>query len=128
MNLLIVEDEIDLLKFISDELCSYFNTVTIKVNSTQMAVEILKFNDVDLVISDYFVNQENDLEFQEHLKGLKSKAPVIFYLDSTLNRVKINEENVLGVVNKPNFEGVIELVEQYANFLAKQSSFASLEN
>lgn len=94
LKLLIVEDSIEMSDFISD--CFNMSYEVIVAKDGVEGVEMLKFNDVDLIISDLMMPNMNGVEFCKIVKSniLWSHIPVILLTAKTDLDSKIEGMNV----------------------------------
>ena len=99
-NILYIEDDINLLKNSSDILEDFLKTIYPATN-TKDALEILKKNRVDVIVSDILLENENGIEF---IKKLRDEhhiyTPVILttaYTDTNylLESIKLKIENYI---------------------------------
>ena len=99
-NILYIEDDINLLKNSSDILEDFLKTIYPATN-TKDALEILKKNRVDVIVSDILLENENGIEFVKKLRDdYGIYTPVILttaYTDTNylLESIKLKIENYI---------------------------------
>jgi DNA-binding response OmpR family regulator len=74
-NILVVDDEKSILKFVSEALNSEYNVLT--TENVPDAEDILKTDDIDLVILDIVMPQKNGIDMIMEIKKLKPDMKII---------------------------------------------------
>lgn len=129
LNLLLVDDNEDLLLTVENILREYYNVYT--ATDGLQALEVIKSNETDIIVSDVMMPGMDGLQLCRHLKNdiNTSHIPVILLTakNSVDDRVECYNAGANGYIAKP-FELKI-LVARINNFLAnkqnKQSGFKS---
>lgn len=88
INILIVDDELDILELVAEEFKYYGYNVNI-ASSGNEAIEILKKEKFDLVISDYRMPNGNGMTILNHIKNMTN--PPIFIFVSGQADVSVEE-------------------------------------
>lgn len=96
-NVLVVDDNIELLAFISEKLSQYYNVMT--AENGVKALEVIKNEAIDVVISDIMMPEMDGIELCKHIKNdiETSHIPVILLtakndLDSKVEGLKIGAD------------------------------------
>lgn len=112
-TVLIVEDELALQELIFENLSPHFEKVLVASNGLK-AVEVLKANSVDVVVTDYRMPKMNGLELIKYVKENHPLLPVLM-LTANGNDPEILEALVQGafdVLDKPvRFEVLINRIQ-----------------
>ena len=74
-HILVVDDDSTLLKFFKIHLNKYFSKVIV-VDSPAKAIEIIKDQEIDLVISDYKMPKSNGVQLAKKIKNIDASIPV----------------------------------------------------
>lgn len=101
-TVLVVDDEQSLLEVIADELQEHFSTVITTDRATK-AIEIIKQQKIDCVITDYKMPEMNGLEFIAYLQKNNPDLPVILLTGNGSNPevIKAIEEGLFDYLDKP---------------------------
>jgi CheY-like chemotaxis protein len=79
IKILIVDDEIELLKMIADEFASRGHTVTTAANGNE-AIAKLQSSLPEVVLCDYKMPNGNGLDVLNFVKGLGKNKPTFFFI------------------------------------------------
>ena len=98
-NILYIEDDVNLLKNLSEILEDFVNKIYLADN-TKEAYKILKENHIDVIISDILIGDKNGLEFISFLKQNGIEIPFILTTaytetDYLLDAIKLKAVNYL---------------------------------
>ena len=99
-NILYIEDEADLLKHTTSVLEDFTQNI-FAVQTSKEALEVLKNNHIDVIISDILLKNENGIEFLRYIKhDLDMNIPAILTTAHTdtehlLDAIKLKVENYL---------------------------------
>lgn len=103
-TIVIVDDEDMVLTSLNSFLSLETDYNVETFNSVQKALEYIKNNDIDLVVSDYLMPEMDGISFLAHVKKLKPDVPRIIltgYADKE-NAIKaINEVGLFQYIEKP---------------------------
>lgn len=101
-TVLIIDDEEDLLELMEDSF-DLENFKVLTATNGSMAIEILKKNEVDVIISDENMPGVSGYDILRHLAA-KVKKPPMFYFstgDIDANEVKMKQDGASGLFMKP---------------------------
>ncbi len=98
-NILYLEDDASLLKQTKDVLEDFVKNV-FAVTTSQEAIEVLKNQKIDIIISDILLENENGIDFLRGLKEVQINIPTILTTAHTnteylLDAIKIKVENYI---------------------------------
>jgi len=98
-NILYIEDDVNLLKNLSEILEDFVNKIYLADN-TKEAYKILKENHIDVIITDILIGEKNGLEFISFLKQNSIQLPFILTTaytetDYLLDAIKLKATNYL---------------------------------
>lgn len=111
IKVLVVDDDKSILKSAKMYL-NKFDVIT--AASGKDALEVVKNNEVDVIVSDYNMPKLNGLEFTNALKQKKSIIPVIIMSGQLTNQVSMDFANlhVFFIIEKPFlFEKLVEQID-----------------
>jgi DNA-binding response OmpR family regulator len=122
-NILILDDDITTLKILSTFL-SKKNFNVLEVNSTENALEILKKEKINIVISDINIPNDNGLKFLLWIKNNVSLTKVIMISGFSSEKIKkfAYDNGAIGFFEKPLD------IEKILRFLEIILSYTSIEN
>ena len=89
-TVLIVEDENNIAEYISDSLSENYNTII--ANNGEKALELLKIEKVQLVISDLMMPGMDGIELCEHIKTNPSTSSILFIMLTAQEQLSYKEE------------------------------------
>lgn len=127
-NVLIVDDNYDMLDLIQRHLKS-FNYHTYKASSVSEAIDILKYTDISLLITDLNMPETNGIELLKYTEEHHPLIPklVVTGVNSINNAVNAIKSGALDYLNKPFTSD--ELKKAIEDSFAKiQTSLKSLSN
>jgi len=127
MNIFVVDDEPDILRLYSIYLNIRGDNVTLTSNSVE-ALEIIKKNDFDLVITDKRMPEVTGLEIIDYIENNKSSIPILLITgDHDVQHDFINNQSK--VITKPIFrEDFIFEVDRIESNFKKVNEFIFSQN
>ncbi|MFZ4402895.1 MAG: response regulator [Pseudobdellovibrionaceae bacterium] len=107
-TILIVDDDLDLLESITYEIKRNFSTV-FTADRAQKAIEIIKNNSIDCVITDYRMPEMNGLDFIDFLQKNHPSLPVILVTGNGSDREVIAaiEKGLFEYLDKPFIPSIL---------------------
>jgi two-component system, NtrC family, response regulator len=104
-NILVVDDETDIRHAVRDTIEAYLEHVSVfTANSGQNALELLKTQPVDLIITDYRMPGMNGIEFLNEARQMYPTVPAIMitaYPDIDLAIRALQEAHITNFIPKP---------------------------
>jgi DNA-binding NtrC family response regulator len=127
--ILLVHDELTIRNYLFNLLIDKHGDLLLilQAENTVKAIELLKNFEVDFIISDFDLPDGSGLTIYSHLKKTKQFLPLIFFTETRdLHRYLPQMESFFkGVIKKPNFRGVLEIV---GDWLANDTQELQLPN
>lgn len=112
--ILLIEDELTIRNYLFNLLLDKYEESlhVLQAESVKTAVEILTSYKVDFVISDFNMPDGSGLTIYSHLKKTKQFPNLIFFSGTKelLKYLPQMEPFFKGVIKKPNFSAVLEIV------------------
>lgn len=116
-TILLIDDEPEIRAYLMELLAqSYGDALFVtQADGGNSAVEILNNNKVDFIVCDFNMDDGNGLTVFAHLQKSKANARFVFFSASKDLEFLLPplEGFFHGVVRKPNFEGIVEIVGKW---------------
>ncbi|WP_127716255.1 hybrid sensor histidine kinase/response regulator [Halobacteriovorax sp. HLS] len=113
-TILVVDDELDILDIIKSDAAKTYNVLLAKDGNS--AFNLLKYNQVDAIISDYRMPKLTGLDFFEMVRSINSTIPFVLFsgqLPSDVEKYSKGRKNFYSVA-KPEFASLMDLVIKVA--------------
>lgn len=79
MKILIIDDEVELLKMLEEEFVSRGHAVTIATNGTE-AISLIQKKHPEVILCDYKMPHGNGLDVLNYVKSLDKNKPTFFFI------------------------------------------------
>ncbi len=101
-TILVVDDEPELREIICDE-CRYLGHVVLEASNGLQALEVLKNNNVDVVLSDVRMPGGDGVALLKGLKTISNHKPKVFMMSgfSDYSETQLKELGAEGLLSKP---------------------------